>query len=290
MFKEYDAKELELLKKAEVSILKDFSEVCNKHGITWFAIGGSVIGAARHQGFIPWDDDLDLGMLRKDFDRFLEIWESELGDKYHLASPDTDKEYSSAVVKLMRKGTKFVPEFLDKSNAQLGIHIDLFAYDNYTNDEKSVKQIKQARFWDQLLFLKGSGRPSIPFKGVKKAIASIICQFIHGVLVLFRVSSKWMFKKFNEVAQRYDDIDTEYVTIYQDAWIHESRMAKSEIFPLKYLKFEDVEIPVQNDYMTILERYYGSDVMQLPPVEKRVNHAPSIIEFGPFKDELMDVE
>jgi lipopolysaccharide cholinephosphotransferase len=62
------------------------------------------------------------------------------------------------------------------------------------------------------------------------------------------------------------------------------------LFPLKKLKFEDITIPVQNEYMTLLERYYGSDVMQLPPEEKRVNHAPAVIEFGPYTNELLDRE
>ncbi len=290
MYKEYDSVELERLKKAEILIIKDFDEVCAKYDIPWFGIGGAVIGAVRHKGFIPWDDDFDLGMLRSDYERFLSVWEKELGDKYHLATPDTDKYYSSPVVKLMRKDTKFVPRFLAGSKAELGIHIDIFVYDNYTNDDRGKKQIKIARIWDQLLFLRGSGNPNIPLKGIKGIIANVACRLIHGVLVLFGVSPRWMYKKFNNVAQKYNEVETEYVTIFQDAWIHESRIARSELFPIRYIPFENIEIPVQCEYMKLLERYYGGDIMQLPPEDKRVNHAPEIIEFGPFIKELNAME
>jgi len=286
MYKEYDPKDLDMLRKAELLILRDFSEVCEKHGIKWFAFAGAAIGAVRHKGFIPWDDDLDLGILREDYNKFLKIWEKELGDKYHLATPETDKYYSSPVVKLMRKGTKFVPEYAVKSKAELGIHIDIFVYDNYTNDERSSKQTRKARFWDQLFFLKTSGNPDIPLTGAMGLMAKIACVCIHGALKLFCISPNWMYQRFNKVAQMYNSVETEYVTLFQDPRIHDSRISRSELFPLKKLKFEDITIPVQNEYMTLLERYYGSDVMQLPPEEKRVNHAPAVIEFGPYTLEL----
>ena len=286
MYREYNPKELDMLKKAELSIVHDFSDACKKHNITWFAFAGVAIGAARHQGFIPWDDDFDLGMLREDYNRFLEIWEEELGEKYHLATPETDKYYSSPVVKLMRKGTKFVPEYAVKSKAELGIHIDIFVYDNYTNDKKSIKQIRMARFWDQLLFLRASGKPEIPLHGVKGILAKMGCECIHVVLKTLHISPRWMYRQFNKVAQKYNSVETKYITLFQDPRIHDSRASREELFPLRYLQFEDTFIPVQNEYMTLLERYYGSEVMQLPPEEKRVNHAPVVIEFGPFATEI----
>lgn len=290
MYKEYEKKELDTLKKAELLIVQDFANVCRKHDIEWFAIGGSVIGAVRHNGFIPWDDDFDLGMLREDYNHFLSVWECELGDRYHLATPETDKKYSSPVVKLMRKGTRFVPEYLINSKAELGIHIDIFVYDNYTNDERSKKQIKKARIIDQLLFLRGSGNPNIPLKGMKRLLASGACKFIHFLMVIFQISPKWLYKRLEKESKKYNAEKTEFVTTYQDPYIHDSRLACSEIKPVVYKKFENIEIPIPNEYMRILERYYGDGVMELPPLEKRVNHAPEIIEFGPFSKEIDGLE
>ena len=147
-----------------------------------------------------------------------------------------------------------------------------------------------ARIWDQLLFLRGSGNPVIPLKGIKKGLAFIACKIIHFFLIFFKVSPKWLYKKLELTSQLYNKEETDYVTIFQDSWIHESRIAYEELAPVRYLPFEDTVVPVPKEYMTLLERYYGEDVMQLPPIEKRVNHAPAIIDFGPFRYEIDGLE
>lgn len=280
MYSNYQVTILRQLKQSELMILTDFNKTCQKYDLDWFAIGGTAIGCARHQGFIPWDDDIDIGMLREDYDRFVQIWKKELGDKYHLATPETEPYYSSAVVKLMRKGTKFIPPYAVKTKADMGIHIDIFVYDNYTNDSRSKKQIRMARFWDQMLFLRAFGNPEIPGDGMKSQVLCGACHAIHGLLSLFHISPVWMYRKFTANATKYNSEETEYVTIFQDPRIHDSRLKKSEIFPIRMMPFEQTEIPMMNDYMAALIRYFGDDVMKLPPEEKRVNHAPVVVDFG----------
>jgi lipopolysaccharide cholinephosphotransferase len=280
----YSSETLKKLKQAELVILKDFGDVCNKYSISWFAIGGTAIGTARHKGFIPWDDDIDVGMLRNDYENFARVCDREMGGKYHLTTPETEKYYSSAVVKLMRKGTKFIPPYATNGRADLGLHIDIFIYDNYTNDIRSEWQIKVARFWDQMLFLRAYGDPEIPGDGMKKKLFRILCHIIHGMLSTLHVSPRWMYQKFTKNAMRFDSEETECVTIFQDSRIFDSRLKRSEIFPTKMMPFEDIKIPMMNDYMTALIRYYGKDVMQLPPEEKRVNHAAAVLDFGDILD------
>lgn len=280
MRKNYDEDLLSKLKKAELMILEDFAAVCDKYHLRWFAIGGTAIGCARHKGFIPWDDDIDIGMLRSDYDEFLHVWAEELGDRYHLATPETEPYYSSAVVKLMRRGTKFVPPYAARDKADLGMHIDIFIYDNYMNDENSPKQIRDARMWDQLMFLRNYDNPIIPGNGLKKSLSQAACHVIHAALSCLHISPAWMYRKLTKVAERYDHEDADYVTTFQDPKIHDSRIQKSELFPVVMMPFEDIEIPMLKDYMTVLKRYYGDDVMQLPPEEQRVNHAPVKVDFG----------
>ena len=80
-YREYDKETLDKLHKVELSILDDFVKVCEKNDLTYFLIGGSLLGAVRHQGFIPWDDDIDIGMPREDYDKFIKIGQEALGDK-----------------------------------------------------------------------------------------------------------------------------------------------------------------------------------------------------------------
>lgn len=280
MYKQYDPETLEKLKKVELIILKDFKRVCQKNDIKWFAIGGTLIGSVRHHGFIPWDDDLDIGMLRSDYEKFVSVFEKEMGDQYDLINPDTDPYYSSAVIKLMRKGTKFIPSYGMNSKAHYEIFMDIFVYDNYLDNKQSQKQIRQARILDMLMVVRTWSHPEIPYTGLKKQMAQAVCSIAHGGMILFHITGKKLYKKFNKVAQRYNSVKTDEITIFQDSRIHDSRIDHKELFPLKTGLFEDMEIPIPNDSMTLLKRYYGEDVMTLPPVEKRVNHAPELIDFG----------
>lgn len=122
MFRMYDPETLKSVQKAEAGILKDFDRVCEKYGIHYFLDGGTLLGAVRHQGFIPWDDDLDVGMTRENYERFKQIMPQELGADYVLTTPATHEGYCSAVIKLMKKGTKFVPQFSVEMKCWLGIY------------------------------------------------------------------------------------------------------------------------------------------------------------------------
>ena len=86
-YKEYDPEVLKKLQKVQTGILKDFALICEEHGLSYFLLGGSGIGVVRHQGFIPWDDDIDVAMPRKDYDILLDAIEKEMGDKYKIFIP-----------------------------------------------------------------------------------------------------------------------------------------------------------------------------------------------------------
>lgn len=146
MQKEYDSETLKRLQRAELDILMEFDRVCEKHGIFYFLYGGSLLGAIRHKGFIPWDDDIDIGMTRENYDKFVKVMPKELGNNYILATPLSHTGYCSAIIKLMRKGTKFVPGASTEMKCELGIHIDIFVWDNLCGRMLGAwLQIKTAR-------------------------------------------------------------------------------------------------------------------------------------------------
>ena len=93
MYQAYDPEVLKRVQETELEILKDFIDLCDRHDIDYFGVGGTAIGAVRHQGFIPWDDDIDIGFLRKDYDRFLALAKEELSDKYEVLNAIEDHNY-----------------------------------------------------------------------------------------------------------------------------------------------------------------------------------------------------
>lgn len=167
--KQYDQQTLKKLHTFEVAMLQDFIQVCEKYNIPYFAVFGTLLGAVRHKGFIPWDDDLDVGMLRKDYERFLEVFPNELGKEYRILNTGVDEGYTCSVTHFGKKGTVFVPEHAKRMKCEQNICFDIFIFDSVADEEKArKKQLRKGWFWSKLLFLRGTPYPIIPLEGMQK--------------------------------------------------------------------------------------------------------------------------
>lgn len=280
--KEYKPEVLDKLHKVQLQILEDFIRVCEKYELTYFAVYGTAIGAVRHGGFIPWDDDIDVGMLRKDYDRFFEVFEKELGDKYNLLTPEIDGRYACTVTHIQRKGTKFVSEMSRDLKCEQCIFMDIFPFDYVAKGKKEqLRQGRKANFWGKMLFLSGTAYPLIPYDGIKGKAAEIICKFVHYLLKWCGVTPKWLYKNYVKTARQYNDSDkrSEYVTSFEYVGCLKDKIKEAELFPMKKVPFEKLTLNIPANNHEFLTKVYG-DYMQLPPIDKRVNHMPLVIDFG----------
>ncbi len=276
----YDQETLHKVQTLQLEILKDFSDVAKKHGIPWFLVFGSALGAERHQDMIPWDDDIDVGILRKDYNRFLQVMEEELGDKYRIVTPATAKGYTASVVHLEKKGTKFISRDVVEFDYENGFCIDLFVYDHQPDGKKDrLVQYAKGWFFGRLLFLSGSGHPNIPWEGFRKKAASVICVMVHLLLKKIGIRPAALYGKLEETAQAWNHTDTKRVVCLAPpkSWLNP--MSYDDLFPLRKVPFRDMEAYVPNHDDQILTNVFG-DYMTLPPEDKRMNHKPLILDFG----------
>lgn len=278
--KQYSKEQLEKIKKAELNILYDFIQVCEKYELNYFLVWGTALGAARHQGFIPWDDDLDVGMMREDYNIFAAVVGRELGERYKLSTPLTEKGYASTVVKLQRKGTKFVPYVSRTMDCDLCLHIDLFIYDNMDDRVRTAKRkIWLARRISQVEFLCGSPYPIIKVKGLAGILAKVTCFAAHYIFRFLRVPTAGLYRWFEQVSTSANYKNTKKVTSYQGMDAFGNAVHKRDIFPLRDMQFEDLVVKMPHNYDKMLRLTYG-DYRKLPKKQDRVNHAAYVLDFG----------
>ena len=263
--RQYDLELLERVHKVEKEILIKFITICEKYDLKYFVAFGTLLGTVRHKGFIPWDDDIDVAMPRKDYEFFLKIAQEECGTEYFLQTVDTDENYHLFFAKLRMKDTIFVESKLKHSKEMTGFYIDIFPYDFVPDDDNLMReQMKRAEFLGLLLSIKRSKEPQIgQYNLIKEKMLKFVCIVLHYGMKVFRVKDITLKKKCSCAFRKYERESTTRLTCFfpeAEKWL----IKREEISELLTMPFEDIKVRVPKGYDAILRRNYG-DYMQLPP-------------------------
>ena len=276
-YTEYDEKVLKHLQSLELMILKEFINICEENNLTYYMYAGSLLGTIRHQGFIPWDDDLDVIMFRDDFEKFKEIFISNPHDKIKLLSIETEEDYFHLLAKLMLKDTLFEENWVSQVDFNIGINIDIFVLDDLSNNNfKRNYQLKKAFLYNKLLIMSKIRLDDLPF------LTKVITHSGYHILNLLGIKPKWINKRCLNFLRKYHDENAQFVfDISATAEEYPQIFNKNEFKKIKKAKFEDIEVNMPANYDEILKSLYG-DYMQLPPEEDRYNHITENLDFGPY--------
>ncbi len=282
LVEEHDDPKLEKLHIVLLMMLDDFSRICKENDICWIGMYGTAIGALRHKGFIPWDDDVDICMPREDHDRFCKIVQEQYSDKYEIVNPLTCPNYPMTTTRFILKGTEFRDANLATMEFDSGIFLDLFPLDYLADDEKDFK--KQAwRCWlyNKLAIARDVAHPYIADNGIKSKLlrAGTICA--HGLLNLPGINTINWAKMSLTWSEKYKDTQTQRMGYLCDTNRFTCIYNVDDLLPVKYVPFEDIEIPVAHHAEKLLSDYYGN-WMEKPPVSMRKEHYPNILDFGPY--------
>lgn len=269
----------EMLKKLQyllLTILKDVIRVCQEEKIDFFLCGGTLLGAIRHKGFIPWDDDIDICMTRENFERFEKIANTKLQKCFFYQSPNTDSECSSYCCGRVRlEGTHFESTSLPNNWKHSGIFIDILPLEKIPNDY--CTRLLYFYFFQiiiRIYWLRNGYKPH-----PKNKLFNFVMHFLHRLSK--PVPSSWLKKQLETYHLKYDKNYGEDRMVLLESSCKKSIIKNEEFSQICYMDFEGVSCPIPEKYDSYLSRLYGN-YMELPPENERIPHHLEKIDFGNY--------
>ena len=251
------------IQQMELGIMEYIHEVCQKIGVKYFLAYGSLIGAVRHKGFIPWDDDMDICMLREDYEKLQDYLIANPDERYEVMSYKNNLNYVYPFMKVQDNHTYLLEEDV-RIDSNMGIYVDIFPVDGYENDanfkNKMTKLIKKRQL------------SCYTFKGITntKSVLNSLIRYISVIIFYFTNTNKYV-AQIEELAKSRKVSDYEEVDylIYKD--MNKPVWRREWLEQVTTGTFEGKKFTIPKKYHEILTSDYG-DYMQLPPVEQRVSH------------------
>lgn len=272
----YEGK-LQRLKSAEIDILKEIDRICKKHNIRYFLAGGSCLGAIRENKSIPWDDDLDIGMLREDFEKFRKIAPQELDKKYVYSSPDQDPNCHYYFDKIRLSDTYFSTFYSNKFVFDDGVFVDIVVYDQTTKNRLRHRwQIRLLSAMVRLINLRWHGYPT--GKGKLRLIAKYILPIIN------RMPFKWLHKRYNRYATRYMKRKNAEWVLDGGTHLVDGPFRRDFIKEIEYVDFDGMkDAPIPAGYDGYLSFLYGENYRPAPPISSRLGaHKIARLDLGKY--------
>lgn len=273
LYKEYEPEALKRLQETELEMLRDFDALCEKYNIDYFGCGGTTIGAVRHKGFIPWDDDIDVVMFREDLEHLEKEAPQLFGSKYFLQTENTDTYYPLMTAKLRKNGTLFLEGCMDENiKSHAGVFIDIFPMDDISDVESPMiqKNVRKIGLLTTIICEKCGYHYGV--KNTTRVLAGVIGCL--GVKSLKKIRNRLMTSENGKGLKKN--------TIYASNYGYKKQCRDRSVYnPAVKLEFEGKEYLAPHDYIAFLTQLFGENYMELPPVEKRVTRHPvSQIDFG----------
>jgi glycosyltransferase involved in cell wall biosynthesis/phosphorylcholine metabolism protein LicD len=274
----YNSDILRQLHEELYDVLREVIRVCDTAGIPYFIQGGTAIGAHFFDDIVPWDDDVDLGMTRDNYERFLREAPALLGEGYVLQEFTTERETPFYFAKVRKRGTRFVEREWVGMPIEEGIYIDIFPYDLVPDDEAlRRKQRAKVGFWVNCFMAKSVWlwrwfrRAN---NGVVLPKSLLSCLAIRLVTAIY--SKEQIYAKLKRELTRYNNSDAKYYNIVR---MPKDMIAVAAINTPERRKMGAIEVTAPSDLETYLRSHYG-DIQKWLPEDKRLNHAPEILSFG----------
>lgn len=255
---------IEELKRLQLEILQAVHIFCEKNKITYFLGYGSLIGAIRHKGYIPWDDDIDIMMLREDYNRFLQLFNGAVAN-LEVFAPELNCEYYAPYANVINRKTVLIEKGTSHRGVEMGVKIDVFPIDSVPSDFEKycAYSRKMEKLNDILRYKRRRIRYCVGFKSKCKTICNKI---LYSIISYGKIQ-----KKIMSLVNKENDKKSIYVDLIVFPVYKKKRYERSLLDSTIKVEFEGLLFNAPIGYDSILRSIYG-DYMQLPPKDKQITH------------------
>ena len=253
---------LEEIKQVELDILKYLHDLCEQHHIKYFIDFGTLLGAVRHKGFIPWDDDTDISLARDEFEKLYKVLKNENHPYYKLISFRETKGYPYSYMRVYDVRTRRDANLIDKT-VVLGTCVDIFPYDGVVTKESDQKKMKLYKYFIRL--------SSLNFKGIKSENGGLKNLPRYMGSAIFRLTSPQTWnQKLESLALKYSvDQATDLTCTIYDSYYPDG-IKKEWLYDLIDMPYENIVVKVPRKYHELLVYEFGENYMSPPPIEQQV--------------------
>ena len=251
------------LKKLELEIAKEVKKICDENNIDYFIIGGTLLGAVRHKGFIPWDDDMDIGMTWNNYQRFLKLAPEKMDDRFFIQTCQTDLNYHNIFAKVRLRNTHMIEKVTENIEICDGIFVDIFPY---ISIKESLLKSKCYMFRLRILGKMSLLKHNYDLNGITE---SSLSRFLNDIMKILPFSSKTVDKKLYSLLSQADQGKGEAYYIECDGMFSgDFAFLKTFFDNLIELPFEDTSFKAPFKYDDYLTKAYGN-YMEYPPQKER---------------------
>ena len=264
------------IQKIDLVLLKEFDRVCRKIGVGYFICGGTMLGYKRHGGFIPWDDDIDVGMLRADYNKFLKEGGKHLGEDFFLQTRKSDPKIPYLFSKIRLNGTSYITNYNELRDFHKGICLDLFPFDYIPNSLPARRQFhNKVRFWSNLHNkvinrhkekVKYETRSKTFYEWWARRYNEFRRKIVH--LVPLKLTQKLYIKKATKYNAKAKELGLTTVASFVPTYTYAD---VDKMIPYQDINFEGVKTMALKDIEGFLTMQY-KNYMELPLMHQRVGH------------------
>lgn len=271
--------ELKLIQEKGLGLLHEFLRIAEKHQLTYYIIGGTLLGAVRHKGFIPWDDDIDIAMPREDYNRFITLSSSEYRSPFRLVTDQTDETYRRVYACLQDSSTQIK---LTHGNKEVifSLWLDILPIDGMP--EKGWSRFiheKLYLFTRMMVHLSNFDRQVDQNRKNRSLLEKTVIGFANKTKIERWIDYKFWSKCYNRILTKYD-----MTAFYSGSLPGAYKLG--ELVPSRLwgagcqIEFEGLLVNAPEHYSEYLATIYGSDYLTPPPAEKRIPHQYEVLSFG----------